>query len=102
MPPIVPKFQGDNFYANKKIAEGFKVLAEHKNCKLPQVALAWVAAQGIIPLAGTTKPARLADNWAAREVELSAEDLDYMRKIVDSLKPQGDRYNEEAAKNTGN
>ena len=102
LPLPVPKFQGENFYANKQIAEGFKVLAQRKVCTLPQVALAWVAAQGIIALPGTTKPSRLEENWAARDIELTEEDLTYIRGIVDSLKPQGDRYNAEAAANIGN
>ncbi|KAH7028926.1 aldo/keto reductase [Microdochium trichocladiopsis] len=98
----IPKFQGENFYANKRISEGFRVLAERKKCKLPQVALAWVASQGIIALPGTTNPERLVDNWASREIELTEDDLEFMRKIVDILKPQGDRYNEEAMVNIGN
>jgi len=69
---------------------------------LPQIALAWVAAQGIISIPGTTKPGRLEENWASRNIELTDEELNYMRAIVDSLKPQGDRYNEIAAKYIGN
>ncbi|KXJ88817.1 aldo/keto reductase [Microdochium bolleyi] len=98
----IPKFQGENFYANKKIAEGFRVLAQRKNCKLPQVALAWVAAQGTIALPGTTRPDRLTENWASREIELTKDDLEYMRRIVDALKPQGNRYNEETMLAIGN
>lgn len=98
----VPKFQGANFYANKRIVDGFKDLATRKKCTLPQIALAWVAAQGMISIPGTTKPGRLQENWASRTIELTNEELQYMRTIVDSLKPQGDRYNEIAEKDIGN
>ncbi|KAK7947825.1 aldo/keto reductase [Apiospora aurea] len=98
----IPKFQGENFYANKKIVDGFKELAKRKSCTLPQVALAWVAAQGMISIPGTTKPGRLEENWASRDIDLSEEELKHIRTIVDSLKPQGDRYNAEAAINIGN
>lgn len=100
--PTVPKFQGDNFYANKRIVDGFKDIAQRKKCTLPQVALAWVAAQGMISIPGTTKPGRLEENWGSREIELTDEELAHMRTMVDLLKPQGDRYDEAAAKNIGN
>lgn len=98
----IPKFQGKNFYANKRIAEGFKILAKRKGCTLPQIALAWVAAQGLLSIPGTTKPERLMENWNSRNIELDASDVAYMREIVDALKPQGDRYNEVAAMDIGN
>ncbi|KAL4916563.1 hypothetical protein BDW62DRAFT_202550 [Aspergillus aurantiobrunneus] len=59
---VIPKFQGENFYANKRIIDGFKHLALRKKCALPQIALAWVAAQGMISIPGTTKPGRLEEN----------------------------------------
>jgi diketogulonate reductase-like aldo/keto reductase len=61
---------------------------------LTQVALAWVMAQGMIPIPGTTKPHRLEENFASRDVELTAGEKDEMRTILDSLKPQGNRYSE--------
>ncbi|OJJ02218.1 hypothetical protein ASPVEDRAFT_52954 [Aspergillus versicolor CBS 583.65] len=57
-----------------------------KKCTLPQIALAWVAAQGMISIPGTTKPGRLQENWASRNIELTEGELGYMRTIVDSLK----------------
>ena len=92
--PTVPKFQGQNFYDNKKIVSQIKLLAERKGCTLTQVALAWVIAQGMIPIPGTTKPQRLEENFASRAVELTDEEKKEMRGILDSLKPQGNRYSE--------
>ena len=91
---IVPKFQGQNFYDNKKIVSQIKTLAERKGCTLTQVALAWVIAQDMIPIPGTTKPQRLEENFASREVELTDEEKKEMRGILDSVKPQGNRYSE--------
>jgi len=92
----VPKFQGDNFYKNKAIVEEIKTLAKKKGCTLPQVALAWVAAQGMIAIPGTTKPERLVENWKSNEVELTEEEKKEMRRIVDQAKPVGNRYSERA------
>jgi aryl-alcohol dehydrogenase-like predicted oxidoreductase len=98
---LVPKFQGQNFYDNKEISNGFKDLARRKGCSLAQVAIAWVTAQGMIPIPGTTKPSRLEENWASRDIDLTEEDLKEMRQLIQRLKPHGSRYNEQAMKNVG-
>ncbi|PMD45935.1 Aldo/keto reductase [Hyaloscypha variabilis F] len=90
----VPKFQGSNFHANRAIVEEIKKLASKKGCKITQVALAWVIAQGMIPIPGTTKAERLQENWGAREVELTGEEVREMRRIIDGAKPVGERYAE--------
>ncbi|OAA35486.1 aldo/keto reductase [Beauveria brongniartii RCEF 3172] len=88
----VPKFQGENFYKNKAIVDEIKKLATRKRCTVAQIALAWVAAQGLIAIPGTTKPSRLEENWKSRNVVLSEEDLREMRIIVDRAKPVGERF----------
>ncbi|RAH86611.1 aldo/keto reductase [Aspergillus japonicus CBS 114.51] len=90
----VPKFQGENFYKNKAIVDEIKKLASRKGCSVAQIALAWVAAQGLITIPGTTKPSRLEENWASRNVELTQEELSEMRRLVDNSKPSGERFNE--------
>jgi diketogulonate reductase-like aldo/keto reductase len=59
---------------------------------LTQIALAWVAAQGFIAIPGTTKSGRLEENWASRDIELRDEEKRELRQIIDSVKPQGNRY----------
>ncbi|CRL27700.1 Aldo/keto reductase [Penicillium camemberti] len=87
-----PKFQGENFYKNLAIVEEIKKLATRKGCKISQIALAWVVSQGLIPIPGTTKAARLEENWASRDIELTEEEKQQMRKIIDAAKPHGSRY----------
>ncbi|CAG8068280.1 unnamed protein product [Penicillium olsonii] len=87
-----PKFQGENFYKNKEIVEAIKGIAARKGCKVSQIALAWVATQGMIAIPGTTKAARLEENWASRDIDLTAEEQSEMRKIIDAAKPHGNRY----------
>lgn len=89
---LVPKFQGENFYKNRAIVEEIKRLASRKGCTLAQIALAWVAAQGMISIPGTTKAERLTENWGSRDVELTEEEKQEMRKIIDAAKPLGNRY----------
>ncbi|KAI1746512.1 NADP-dependent oxidoreductase domain-containing protein [Xylaria castorea] len=89
---ILPKFQGENFYKNRAIIDEFKKLASRKGCTLPQIALAWVAAQGMIAIPGTTKADRLAGNWASRDIKLTEGELKDIRTLIDAAKPHGDRY----------
>ncbi|KAJ5782350.1 hypothetical protein N7457_004124 [Penicillium paradoxum] len=88
----VPKFQGENFYKNQAIVEQIKKIASRKGCKISQVALAWVASQGLIAIPGTTKATRLEENWASRDISLTEEEKQEMRKIIDAAKPHGNRY----------
>ncbi|KXJ85640.1 NADP-dependent oxidoreductase domain-containing protein [Microdochium bolleyi] len=97
----VPKFQGDNFYKNKAIVEEIKKLAVRKGCTLTQIALAWVAAQGMIAIPGTTKARRLEENWKSRTIELTDQEKTEMRKIIDSAKPEGNRYGPEQQARVG-
>ncbi|KAI4759959.1 putative aldo-keto reductase, partial [Aureobasidium sp. EXF-8845] len=92
----IPKFQGQNFYSNKKIVDQIKKIAKRKGCTLAQVALAWVMTQGMIPIPGTTKSQRLEENFASRNVELTEEEKKELREILDSVQLDGSRYNEKA------
>ncbi|KAL2864328.1 putative aldo-keto reductase (YakC) [Aspergillus lucknowensis] len=87
-----PKFQGENFYKNRAIVDEIKKLASRKGVSTSQIALAWVAAQGMIAIPGTTKASRLEENWASREIEFSPEEWSEMRRIIDVAKPEGNRY----------
>lgn len=69
-----------------------KKLASQKGCTITQIALAWVAAQGMIAIPGTTKTQRLEENWASRDIDLTEEEKGEIRKLIDSTKISGNRY----------
>ena len=96
-----PKFQGENLFNNKAIVDELKKIAQRKGCSTPQVALAWVAAQGFIPIPGTTKAKRLEENFASRGIDFTEEEKQEMRKLVDAAKPTGHRYGPAAAAMVG-
>ena len=89
---IAPKFQGENFYKNRAIVDEIKKLSSRKGCSISQIALAWVADQGMIAIPGTTKAPRLESNWASRDIELTDDERQEMRRIIDAAKPHGNRY----------
>jgi aryl-alcohol dehydrogenase-like predicted oxidoreductase len=46
------------------------------------VALAWLLAQGVVPIPGTRSSTRLDENAGATDVSLTADDL---RRLADAL-----------------
>ena len=50
-------------------------IAEKHDCSVPQVALAWNMATGVIPLPRSTNPKRLQENFNALQVQLSEEEV---------------------------
>ncbi|MDF2530356.1 MAG: aldo/keto reductase [Gammaproteobacteria bacterium] len=72
-----PRFQGENFAANLVVRDQLLEVAREKSCTLPQLALAWVSAQGkfVVPIPGTRKIAHLEDNLAATGIHLTAADV---------------------------
>jgi aryl-alcohol dehydrogenase-like predicted oxidoreductase len=91
-----PRFQGENFDRNLELVGTIGELAANKAVTPAQLALAWVLAQGedIVPIPGTKRRARLEENAAAVDVELSDDEL---REIADALpEASGERYPEQS------
>ncbi len=91
-----PRFQGENFVRNLRLADDVKALARKKGVLPSQLALAWVLAQGedIAPIPGTKRRKYLEENVGAVDVTFSAEEL----AVIDALFPPeaaaGARYPE--------
>jgi aryl-alcohol dehydrogenase-like predicted oxidoreductase len=87
-----PRFKGDNFQKNLDVVDKVGELATAKGCTPAQLALAWLLAQGadIVPIPGSTRPERVAENAGALGVTLTADDL----VALEALAPQvaGARY----------
>ncbi|KAJ3324045.1 hypothetical protein HDU76_013503 [Blyttiomyces sp. JEL0837] len=89
-----PRFQGEAFYKNLELVEALKKVASSKGCTISQLTLAWVISQApdmIIPIPGTTKAARVDENWGARDVEITEEDEKLIRKILGEIEIVGAR-----------
>ena len=69
-----PRFQAEARKANQAFVELLAGVAEQKGATPAQIALAWILAQKpwIVPIPGTTKLHRLAENVAAAGIELTA------------------------------
>ncbi len=91
----VPRFTPEARKANRVLVDRLAGLAERRRATPAQLALAWLLARKpfIVPIPGTTKPARLAENLGAAALELTAAELQEI-EIAAGLEVQGDRYPE--------
>ncbi|MFL6808435.1 MAG: aldo/keto reductase [Bradyrhizobium canariense] len=80
-----PRFQGENFQKNVDLAARVQALAREKGCTAAQLALAWLLSRGtdIVPIPGSTRAERVAENAGAVGVQLSAADI----ASLDALAP---------------
>ena len=89
---FLPWYQGDNLSSNIKIVDELRRIAEKKGCSAPQLAIAWLVKQGVIPIPGTKKVKYLEENWTAIRIALSDEEEREIRGLVEGVnKVQGDR-----------
>jgi aryl-alcohol dehydrogenase-like predicted oxidoreductase len=89
-----PRFTGENFQRNLRIADEVDTVAREVGATPAQVALAWLLAKGddIVPIPGTKRVSRVEENIAADGIQLSAEQIDKL----DNLAPAaGAHHNEE-------
>lgn len=90
-----PRFQGDNLARNLSLVATLRAIAQKANATPAQLAIAWVMRQGedIIPLIGTSRRSRLAENLGALEVELTPDLLAELDTVFAPGAVAGDRYN---------
>jgi aryl-alcohol dehydrogenase-like predicted oxidoreductase len=89
----MPRFQDANVQHNQRIARVVRDVAANKGATAAQVALAWLLAQGedVLPIPGTKRRTRLAENIAAVDVKLTAAELAELNSL-EKIAVQGDRY----------
>lgn len=87
---ILPRFQPGPFEQNFKLVGAVEGIAKRKGATVSQVAIAWVRRQGAIPIPGSRRVERVAEN--CQDVDLSADDLAEIQTLLESLPITGGRY----------
>ena len=89
-----PRFTGENFQRNLRIADEVQAVAAEVGATPAQVALAWLLAQGddIAPIPGTKRVSRVEENTAADAVDLSAGQVETLNNLTPAA---GEHHNEE-------
>lgn len=91
-----PRFRGENFQHNLRLASEVQTIAKEKKCAASQLALAWVLARGkdIVPIPGTKRLSYLEENAAALRIQLSSADLERLNRVFPKNAAAGTRYAE--------
>jgi aryl-alcohol dehydrogenase-like predicted oxidoreductase len=103
-----PRFQGENFSRNLRVAELVRELAAAKGCTAAQLALAWVLAQNedcgaaagarpakgfaVIPIPGTKRRVWLEQNVGSLAVHFTPGDIAMLDRYFPKGVASGDRY----------
>ena len=89
-----PRFTGDNFQRNLRLADEVHAIAADVGATPAQVALAWLLSKGddIAPIPGTKRVARVEENVAADSVELTTDQI----AKFDNLTPAAGEHHGEA------
>ncbi len=89
-----PRFNKDNFQANRELILRVAAYADKKGCTPAQLVLAWLIGRGddIVAIPGTKRAERFDENTAAVGVELSAAEVDEISALVPVGAAAGDRY----------
>jgi aryl-alcohol dehydrogenase-like predicted oxidoreductase len=93
----LPRFSPEARKANQALVAVLADIAKRKRATSAQIALAWLLAQKpwIVPIPGTTKQNRLAENIGAAAVELTSNDVGDIDRAVSGITVHGARYPEQ-------
>ena len=91
----IPRFSEENRAANAALVDHVAALATAKDASPGQIALAWLLAREswIVPIPGTRRTSRIAENAGATGVALSADEVADLDRLAERVGVQGDRYN---------
>ena len=89
-----PRFQQENIQHNLELLKRVESIARKKGCTAPQLAIAWLLAQGedIVPIPGTKRRKYLEDNVAAVELSLTKDELAEINLAAPPGAASGSRY----------
>jgi aryl-alcohol dehydrogenase-like predicted oxidoreductase len=95
-----PRFQGESLEKNVSLTMKLEAIAKEKRCTVPQLALAWLLAQGkdIVPIPGTKRKERFEENLAALGIKLSGDELKRISEAAPVGAGAGTRYPADAMK----
>ena len=93
----IPRFSAENRDANQALVDQVGRLASDKDASPGQIALAWLLAQYpfVVPIPGTRRRERIAENVGSTMVALSADELSDLNALADRVGVVGNRYNEQ-------
>lgn len=87
-----PRFQAEAVAANSRRRETIEAIAAARGVPTSQISLAWVLSKAVIPIPGTRHIAHLESNWAANDIQLTAEETATLEAAFPIGSTVGARY----------
>ncbi|WP_411682790.1 aldo/keto reductase [Clostridium thailandense] len=89
-----PRYQGKNYDSNVEAAKIVHLIANKRQVKPGQVALAWILHKGkdIVPIPGTKHQKYLEENVASESIKLDAAEMNLLDDALAMGKVSGNRY----------
>lgn len=93
---LAPRMHGENYARNLTTARVLEAMAASKGLTPAQLAFAWILSRGddVVPLAGVSRPSRIADNMAALDVTFTPDELAALERSFAPGAIVGARYPE--------
>ena len=100
---ILPRFTPEALAHNQALIDLLRRIGQSQGATPAQVALAWLLSREpwIVPIPGTTRSDRLAENLGALRLKLDATDLAEITDAADKVGVMGARYPEAMEKMSG-
>ena len=92
----LPRFQADNYARNLQKLDATRAIADELGCGIPDLALAWVLAQGehVVTIPGTTRIDHLEQNYTALGLTIPDETLNRLGDLFSPESVAGNRYSD--------
>lgn len=97
---VITRFSRENVAANQPLLDMLRKFAEEKGTTPAQISLAWILRKGdfIVPIPGMRSEARVRENLAAADVELSDEEFAAIEEALAHIAIHGNRTDSDIAK----
>ena len=99
----IPRFAESARKANQALIDMIRDFGASRGASPAQVALAWVLAQRpwIVPIPGSTKLHRIAENLGGADLMLTADEVTALTTAADAIPVEGARYPDAMEQTTG-
>lgn len=83
----MPQYKEEGYKKAKKLLDLLEMLSNNKNCTMAQLSLAWMLCKEdfIVPIPGSRKIERLEENFLAKDVELTGEEIQEIDALLNSI-----------------
>lgn len=97
---VITRFEKDNIIANQPLLDLLQKFAKEKEATPAQISLAWMLHKKdfIVPIPGSTNLARITENLAAAELNLTDDEYANIESELAKIKIHGNRTDEDMMK----